>query len=122
MKNRILVVEDDPVLGPMLRKILQKDGFDVTVVSDGRRALPALGSGSYDAAILDVMLPGIDGIAILQRLRNSDERHGQLPVLMLTAKTDDATTWNGWIAGANYFMSRPFDSGELLRVLRSIMK
>lgn len=120
MKDRILVVEDDPVLGPMLRKILQKNGFKVSIVNDGRRALPALSSGSYDAAILDVMLPGIDGITVLHQLRSS-ERNGNLPVLLLTAKADDATTWTGWKAGADYFMSKPFDSGELVRVLRSIV-
>lgn len=121
MKNRVVVVEDDPVLGPMLRKILQKEGFDATIVNDGRRALPVLSSQSYDAAILDVMLPGIDGITILRQLR-SNESNGHLPVLMLTAKTDDATTWDGWKAGANYFMSKPFDATELVRVLRSIIR
>lgn len=120
MKDRILIVEDDPVLGPMLGKILQKNGFKASIVNDGRRALSALSSGSYDAAILDVMLPGIDGITILDQLR-SGERNARLPVLLLTAKGDDATTWSGWKAGANYFMSKPFDSSELVRVLRSIV-
>jgi len=65
-------------------------------------------------------LPGIDGLTILRQLRSS-ERNGQLPVVVLTAKIDDATTWAGWKAGTNYFMSKPFDSGELVRVLRSIL-
>ena len=116
--HRIAVVEDDPAIGPMLSKILEMEGFDVTVISDGRSALSALSTGRYDAAVLDVMLPGMDGITILRQIRPGNQ---QLPILVLTAKTDNVTTWEGWRAGANYLMNKPFDPEELVRILRSMI-
>ncbi len=121
MGTRVAVVEDDPAIGPMLNDILRLDGFEVTVISDGLQAVPALSAGGYEAAVIDVMLPGKDGIEILRELRDG-ARTRHLPVVMLTAKADDATTWEGWKAGANYFMTKPFDPDELLQVLRSVVE
>lgn len=115
---RVAIIEDDPAIGPMLGRLLKMEGFEPTVISDGRSAASALSSGKFDAAILDVMLPGKDGLDVLRELR-SEPRTMDLPVVMLTAKTDDKTTWDGWQAGANYFMTKPFEPDELIRVLRS---
>lgn len=89
MGRRIAVIEDDPAVGVMLGKIFRKHGFDATVIDDGRRALAALRAGQYDAAVLDVMLPGADGITILREIRN-DPRKGRLPIVLLTASRDEA--------------------------------
>jgi DNA-binding response OmpR family regulator len=118
--RHIAIVEDDPEIGPMLSKLLRMEGFEATVINDGRLAAGALSSGRYAAAVLDVMLPGKDGISILRDLRSVDATK-RLPVVMLSARTDDATTWEGWREGASYFMAKPFDPEELIRVLRSAM-
>src|SRR2546428_10718272 len=96
--KRLLIVEDDPAISQMLSKILGLDGYDTTVVAQGHRALGVLRGAAFDAVILDVMLPGTDGIQILRGIR-SDPATSALPVIMLTARTDDATTWAGWQAG-----------------------
>jgi len=118
---RIAVVEDDPDIAPMLDKLLKLEGFQVTVVRDGREAVQTLSTGSFQAAVIDVMLPGMDGISILRAIREGS-RAPDLPVVMLTARTDDQTTWEGWKAGANYFMPKPFDPEVLVRVLRSVIE
>lgn len=120
MIPRIAIIEDDPDISSMLEKLLRMDGFEVTVFPDGRPALPVLRSGNYDAAILDVMLPGKDGIAIMQEIRSAVETE-RLPVVMLTAKADDASTFAGWKAGCNYYMNKPFDPVELVSVLRRVL-
>jgi DNA-binding response OmpR family regulator len=118
---RVAIIEDDPAIGPMLSRLLKMEGFEPTVISDGRTAASALSSGKFVAAVLDVMLPGKDGIEVLRELR-SDSRTKDLPVVMLTAKVDDKTTWDGWQAGANYFMTKPFEPDELVRVLRTAIE
>jgi DNA-binding response OmpR family regulator len=118
---RVAVIEDDPEIGPMLGKILEMDGFQVALIRDGISAVGALRSGGFRAAVLDIMLPGKDGISVLREIRGIAET-ARLPVIMLTAKTDDATTWEGWRAGASYFMTKPFDPDELVAVLRSALE
>jgi len=120
VKRKIAVVEDDPAIGPMIEGILSMEGFDVTVVRDGNRALPTLMADRFGAVVLDVMLPGKDGISILRELRTSPTTEN-LPVVMLTARADDSSTWQGWRAGANYYLTKPFDPEELVRVLRSVL-
>jgi DNA-binding response OmpR family regulator len=120
LSRRIAIIEDDPEIGPMLSKLLKMEGFDATVINDGTHAAGTLSSGGFAAAVLDVMLPGKDGITILRELRRAASTK-RLPVVMLSASTDDATTWEGWRAGASYFMAKPFEPEELIRVLRSAM-
>src|SRR6266540_6320142 len=120
MRARLAIIEDDPVIGPMLSQLLAMEGFDATVISDGHKAARMVSAGGYAGAILDVMLPGKDGISILRELRSADATK-DLPVVMLTAKVDDHTTWAGWQAGANYCMQKPFEPDALVRVLRSLI-
>lgn len=119
MSKRMLVVEDDQAVSHMIEQILKIEGYASTAVSEGRRALDVLRSGSFDLVILDVMLPGMDGISILKAIRE-DQTLNEIPVLMLTAKTDDATTWAGWRAGCNYYMTKPFDPDQLLAILKQL--
>ena len=116
LMKRILLVEDDPSISFLVTEILRHDGFEVVSVSDGYRALELLKQGSYDAAVLDVMLPGLDGITILKSIRG-DAKHAAMKILMLTANADDETTWAGWKAGCDYFLPKPFDPDELVEIL-----
>lgn len=120
-KRRIAVVEDDAAVGDMLARFLTMEGFDVVVLRDGWSASNAVQRTAPDAVVLDIMLPGKDGITILRELRDSPST-AHLPIVMLTAKSDNATTWQGWTGGADYFMPKPFEPEELVRVLRSIIE
>lgn len=120
MKARVLVIEDDAVLGPMLRTILNLEGFETTVVSDGARATQILGSGAYHAVVLDVMLPGKDGVSIMHEIR-SMKQTAELPVIMLTAKADSDATWAGWQAGCNLYMTKPFAPEQLANEMRRLI-
>lgn len=117
MSKRVLIVEDDPAVGPMISQILALEGYETAIVAEGRRALEVLRSGPFDLVILDVMLPGVDGISIMRSIREEPSMRS-LPVVMLTAKTDDETTWAGWQAGCDYFMTKPFEPDELLLILK----
>ncbi|MGH2783692.1 MAG: response regulator transcription factor [Actinomycetota bacterium] len=115
--SQVLVVEDDPAVSHMIAEILRLEGYGATVVSEGRRALESLRSSAYDIVVLDIMLPGMDGISIMKAIRE-DPATAEIPVVILSAKTDDATTWAGWRAGCNYYMTKPFDPQELLEILK----
>ncbi|MEX2555678.1 MAG: response regulator transcription factor [Actinomycetota bacterium] len=119
MTKRVLVVEDDEAVSHMIAQILRADGYESTVAAEGRSALAMLRPGSFDLVILDVMLPGMDGISILKSIREEPSLNA-VPVLMLSAKTDDATTWAGWRAGCDYYMTKPFDPDELLSILKRL--
>ena len=114
-----MLVEDDAPIGAMIADILRHEGCEVVVLAHGRDALEVLRSGSFDAALLDVMLPDIDGISIMRAIRN-DPVTKSIPVVMLTARTDDETTWEGWKAGCDYYMTKPFDPEELTAVMRRL--
>ena len=119
MNQRVLMVEDDAAIGAMVVNALRLEGIDVTVVGHGREALEALRTQQYETAILDVMLPDMDGISIMRAIRQ-DPLTASIFVVMLTAKTDDATTWEGWKAGCDYYMTKPFDPVDLVSVIRRL--
>src|SRR5712691_9889472 len=111
MAKRLLIVEDDPNISSMTADILRLEGFDTNAVSDGPTALETLRSGRYDIVLLDVMLPGMDGFTIMRAIRD-DPVLAATSVVMLTARSDDASTWEGWKAGCDYFLPKPFDPEE----------
>lgn len=117
MPKRVLIVEDDPAIGHMITQILFLEGYETTVVAEGRDALATLKAEGSDLVILDVMLPGMDGISVLRSIREDPETV-HVTVVMLTAKTDDDTTWAGWQAGCDYYMTKPFEPDELLLILK----
>src|SRR5258706_3500 len=88
MKSRVLVVDDDPALAEMLTIVLRGEGFDTAVVSDGTRALPAVRELRPDVVLLDLMLPGMNGIDVFRAIRSESG----VPIVMLTAQTDTADT------------------------------
>lgn len=117
--RQVLVVDDEPDIRQFLEMTLQMSDYDVITAGDGLEAEALARSVLPDVIILDVMMPGIDGISVLRNLR-SDPVTQEIPVVLLTAKSSDPDVWSGWEAGANYYMAKPFDIDHLLRFLRSL--
>jgi DNA-binding response OmpR family regulator len=116
---RILVVDDEPSIRSLVRDVLEEEGHEVLLAEDGFAGLRMAEQHAPDCVVLDVMMPGLDGHAVLQRLRAS---HGgfSLPVVMLTAAADDEHAWQAWTEGVDYFLPKPFEPLELLRFLDTL--
>jgi DNA-binding response OmpR family regulator len=112
---KILVIDDDPAVRRLVKDVLELEGFDVLVAGDGYAGLRQIEAEQPDCVILDVMMPGLDGHAVLTRIRAAGGRH--LPVVMLTAAADDNQAWQAWTEGVDYFLSKPFEPETLLRFL-----
>lgn len=117
----ILVVDDEQPIRWLLRDILEIEGHEVFEAEDGEAALRTIAENQFDLVVLDVMMPPPNGIEVLQRMRETPETQ-TVPVLMLTAAADDSTTWAGWSAGANYYMTKPFDDHVLLQWLDRLLE
>ena len=116
---RILLVEDDRSLSRAVSTILQKNNYSVDCVENGQMALDYLEKDIYDAVIMDIMMPVMDGITALKNLR---KRGSNIPVLMLTAKTEIDDKVEGLDNGANDYLTKPFDTRELLARIRVMMR
>ena len=116
---RILLAEDEIALAKAIVKIFEKSNYSIDAVHNGEDALDYLEAGNYDAAVLDIMMPKLDGITVLRRLRESGS---DLPVLMLTAKSEIDDKVLGLDSGANYYLTKPFDAKELLAAVRAITR
>ena len=114
--RKILVVDDDPSVRALVRDVLEVEGYAVELAEDGFSALRKVEAVRPDCVVLDVMMPGMDGHAVLERIR-AGEGGAALPVVMLTAAADDAQAWQAWRGGVDYFLAKPFDPSELLRYL-----
>lgn len=115
----ILVVDDDGEFASALARHLEGAGFAVTTVLDGEAALEALGVTRFDAVVLDVMLPGIDGVALCRQLR---EERRQVPVVMVTALVGLEERMAGFAAGTDDYLVKPFHLGELVARLRAVLR
>jgi DNA-binding response OmpR family regulator len=118
--NRILVVEDDAELGGLLCDLLRTEGYDARRVEDGDEALRRIGEDQPDAIILDVMLPGLNGFEVCQRLKFRKETN-LIPILMLTALSDPLARQKGLHVGADRYLTKPFEPEELLKEIRSTL-
>jgi two-component system response regulator MprA len=118
MAERILVIEDESKIADFLRRGLTYEGFQVDVRFDGEAGLKAARDNPPDLVILDVMLPGIDGIEVCRRLRAG----GAVPVLMLTAKDSVADKVKGLDSGADDYMVKPFSFDELIARVRALLR
>ena len=116
---RLLLAEDERALSKALVKILEKNNCSVDAVYNGEDALDHLRAGCYDAAVLDIMMPKLDGLSVLKRIRAEGNA---VPVLMLTAKAEIEDRVLGLDSGANDYLPKPFDTRELLARLRSITR
>jgi two-component system phosphate regulon response regulator OmpR len=118
MPTRVLLIDDDVRLVAMLGDYLRSRGYQVDVCGDGEAGLVAQARGDHDAIILDVMLPGIDGLEVCRRLR----ARCQVPILMLTARGDDMDRIVGLELGADDYLPKPFNPRELLARLAAILR
>jgi two-component system OmpR family response regulator len=118
MSQRLLVVDDDPELRKLLHGYLGSQGFDVVAVEDGEAMRRALAGSSFELVILDLMLPGEDGLALCRELR----ARSRIPILMLTARGDELDRIVGLEMGADDYLPKPFHPRELLARIRSILR
>jgi two-component system response regulator MprA len=116
---RLLVVDDDPAVRDALALLLDLNGFEVSTAIDGREAIRALADEPPDAVILDVLMPGLDGLEVCRRMRATGDR---TPVLMLTARTEVAERVAGLEAGADDYLAKPFAHAELIARLRALLR
>jgi two-component system, OmpR family, response regulator CpxR len=116
--SKVLIIDDDEELCDLVSEYLTVEGFETTAVHDGQTGLDRALSGEYDLAILDVMLPKLNGFDVLRNLR---EKSG-LPVLMLTARGDDMERIVGLEIGADDYLPKPFNPRELVARLRAILR
>lgn len=116
---RILIAEDEKALAKALVKILEKNNYSADAVYNGQDALDYLESGNYDAAVFDVMMPVMDGITALKKLRSSGDK---TPVLILSAKSQVEDKVQGLDSGADYYLTKPFNPQELLAAIRAVTR
>ena len=119
MARKILLVDDEPLILKGLKYSLEQDGYLTDSAMDGEEALAKFFAGEYDLILLDVMLPGLDGFALLRRLRSTGSR---LPVLMLTARGELSDRVRGLDQGADYYLTKPFQTPELLACVRLLLR
>ncbi|MEU4515674.1 response regulator transcription factor [Nonomuraea wenchangensis] len=116
---RLLVVDDEPALREALQSSLEFEGYKVVTANDGQAALDELARASYDAVLLDVMMPRLDGLTACRRLRASGNH---IPVLMLTARDAVGDRVSGLDAGADDYLVKPFELDELLARVRALLR
>lgn len=116
---KLLIVEDEKLLSKILTEILKKEKYIVDAVYDGQDGLDYAMTGSYDVILLDIMLPKMNGLEMLKKLRESGD---STPVLMLTAKAELEDKIKGLDCGADDYITKPFQTGELLARVRSILR
>jgi DNA-binding response OmpR family regulator len=117
MPPRILVVEDDAPVASVLERGLRLAGFDVVIVEDGESGADAWMAGGFATVVLDVMLPGLDGVELCRRMRRAGD---STPVVMLTARDDDELRRAGLAAGASAYFTKPFVYSDLVALVRTL--
>jgi len=120
-KERILVVEDDDDILQLLKYNLAKDGYRVTGVVSGEEALKAVKLSTPDLILLDLMLPGVDGLEVCRELKR-DDRTGKIPIIMLTAKGEEADIVTGLELGADDYITKPFSPRVVLARVRTVLR
>lgn len=118
-EQTILIVEDDATIARFVELELEHAGFEVVRAADGPSALDLLDSRNFDMIVLDLMLPGIDGIDVARHVR---KKGSHVPILMLTARAETADVVSGFDAGADDYLRKPFEMPELLSRIRALLK
>ena len=117
--NRILLVEDDQNFGDVLRSYLEMHEYEVTLATDGAQGLESYNQGEFDLCIFDVMMPKKDGFTLAKEIREQDQ---DMPIIFLTAKTMKNDVLEGFKIGADDYITKPFNSEELLYRIQAILK
>ena len=118
MSQKILVVDDDPAISEMLTIVLSAEGFDTVAVTDGALAVETTSREQPDLILLDLMLPGMNGIDICRLIR----QESSVPIIMLTAKTDTVDVVLGLESGADDYVNKPFKAKELVARIRARLR
>src|SRR4051812_5105127 len=118
MASRVLLIDDDARLPELLASYLGQNGVSLTAAPDGLRGLQALEQGAFDAVLLDVMMPGMDGLEVCRRIRAKSN----VPVIMLTARGDETDRVVGLELGADDYVAKPFSPRELLARLKAVLR
>ena len=121
MASKILAVDDEKHIVRLVQINLQKEGYEVATASTGKEALQVAATFGPDLIVMDVMMPEMDGFEALKKLReNPDTR--EIPVIMLTAKAQDADVFRGWQSGADLYLTKPFNPAELLTFVKRLLQ
>ncbi len=118
MSARVLLIDDDQRLFELLASYLEQNGMSLTGAPDGARGLAALDAATFDAVLLDVMMPGMTGLEVCKRIRQKS----QIPIIMLTAKGDETDRVVGLELGADDYVAKPFSPRELLARVRAVLR
>ena len=118
MKSRILVVDDDPSISEMVAILLESEGYDVTVCADGQSVLPLYRAERPDLVLLDVMLPGMNGVEVCKVLREETD----IPIIMMSALTDSVDVIAGLEAGADDYVTKPFENQVLMARIKARLR
>jgi two-component system response regulator VicR len=118
IKKKILLVEDEKILAKALQFNLEKEGFSVTLAEDGEAALEAVSRENFDLILLDLMLPKIDGYEVCRRVRQDSD----VPIIMLTARSEDTDKISGLELGADDYLTKPFNTKELVARIRAVLR
>jgi two-component system alkaline phosphatase synthesis response regulator PhoP/two-component system response regulator VicR len=119
MPKKILAVDDERHIVRLVEVNLQRAGYEVVTAYDGKEALEKVKSENPDLVVLDVMMPYMDGFEVLKNLK-SDPVTAEIPVIMLTAKAQDADVFRGWQSGVDCYLTKPFNPMELLTFVKRI--
>lgn len=119
MPKKILAVDDERHIVRLVQVNLERAGYQVVTAFDGREALEKVESEQPDLVVLDVMMPYMDGFEVLQTLRKNQSTR-DLPVIMLTAKAQDADVFRGWQSGVDCYLTKPFNPMELISFVKRI--
>ena len=117
----VLLVEDDEAIGDLVKYNLERQGFSVDWVLDGKEALERLNEKKYDIIILDLMLPSVDGLELCQKVRQ-EGKNKETPIIVLTALGDEDTKVKGFSAGADDYVTKPFSVKELLARIEAVLR
>lgn len=120
MPKKILLIDDEPEILKLLAKRLEDAGFEVITAPDGIEGLDKARATNPDLILLDILMPRIDGFDVC-RLLKFDERYKNIPILLLTAKTQDADKETGRKVGANGYITKPFESSDLIAKIRELL-
>jgi two-component system alkaline phosphatase synthesis response regulator PhoP len=119
MQGTILLVEDEAAIAAFVQTALEREGFAVEVVEDGRQALARVNQALPDLIILDLMLPGVDGLEVCRAVRRMPS---YVPIIMLTARTEDVDKVVGLELGADDYITKPFNTRELVARVRAVLR
>jgi two-component system alkaline phosphatase synthesis response regulator PhoP len=121
MTAQVLVVEDEPDIRGLIVFHLEREGYRCQIATSGPEALEAIGRATPDLVVLDVMLPGMDGLEVCRRLR-ADRHHSAIPIIMLTARTEEVDRVVGLELGADDYVTKPFSPKELVARVRAVLR